>query len=135
MTLKKGTKTAHKWQVMWSLLCWLHNWMRTFQRGLLEILQKATYPRTLLINMVIDSRNLLKIWISVVLSCGMNSNSSQVETFCLEYQYLFAMNLSELGKTSLVQHDIKLDNPTLFKEHYCRFPHINMIKLRNIFRK
>ena len=26
-----------------------------------------------------------------------------------EYQHLFAMNLSELGKTSLVQHDIKLD--------------------------
>ena len=32
------------------------------------------------------------------------------------------MNLSELGKTSLVQHDMKLDNLTLFKEHYCRIP-------------
>ena len=40
----------------------------------------------------------------------------------MEYQHLFAMNLSELGKTSLVQHDIKLDNPTLFKECYCRIP-------------
>ena len=33
-----------------------------------------------------------------------------------EYQHLFAMNLSELGKTSLVQHDIKLDDVTPFKE-------------------
>ena len=35
-----------------------------------------------------------------------------------EYYHLFAMNLSELGKTSLVQHDIKLDDMTLFKECY-----------------
>ena len=42
----------------------------------------------------------------------------------MEYQHLFAMDLSELGKTSLVQHDIKLDNPTPFKEHYCMIlPH------------
>ena len=40
----------------------------------------------------------------------------------MEYQHLFAMSLSELGKTSLVQHDIKLDNPTPFKECYCRIP-------------
>ena len=40
----------------------------------------------------------------------------------MEYQHLFAMNLSELGKTSLVQHDIKLDNSTAFKEHYQRIP-------------
>ena len=35
-----------------------------------------------------------------------------------EYQHLFAMNLSELGKTSLIQHDIKLDDMTPFKEWY-----------------
>ena len=34
----------------------------------------------------------------------------------MEYQHLFAMNLSELSKTLLVQHDIKLDDMTLFKE-------------------
>ena len=33
-----------------------------------------------------------------------------------ENQHLFALNLSELGKTSLVQHDIKLDDMTPFKE-------------------
>ena len=36
----------------------------------------------------------------------------------MEYQHLFVMNLSELGKTSLVQHDIKLDDMTPFKEQY-----------------
>ena len=39
-----------------------------------------------------------------------------------EYQHLFAMNVSELGKTSLVQHDIKLDDMTPFKEWYQRIP-------------
>ena len=33
-----------------------------------------------------------------------------------EYQHLFALNLSDLGKTSLIQHDIKLDDMTPFKE-------------------
>ena len=33
-----------------------------------------------------------------------------------EYQHLFALTLSELGKTSLVQHDIKLDDKSPFKE-------------------
>ena len=42
----------------------------------------------------------------------------------IEYQHPFVMNQSELGRTSLVQHDIKLDDPTPFKEHYQRFfPH------------
>ena len=39
-----------------------------------------------------------------------------------EYQHLFALDLKELGKTSLVQHDIKLDDVTPFKEQYCRIP-------------
>ena len=33
-----------------------------------------------------------------------------------ECQHLFALNLKELGKTSLVQHDIKLSDKTPFKE-------------------
>ena len=33
-----------------------------------------------------------------------------------EYQHLFALNLKELGKTSQVQHDIKLSDKTPFKE-------------------
>ena len=34
----------------------------------------------------------------------------------MEYQHLFALTLNELGKTSLVQHDIKLDDETPFTE-------------------
>ena len=40
----------------------------------------------------------------------------------MEYQHLFVLTLSELGKTSLVQHDIKLDDETPFKEQYHRIP-------------
>ena len=40
----------------------------------------------------------------------------------MEYQHLFALTLSKLGKTSLVQHDIKLDDETPFKEQYHRIP-------------
>ena len=39
-----------------------------------------------------------------------------------EYQHLFALNLKELGKTSLVQHEIKLSNKTPFKERYRGIP-------------
>ena len=39
-----------------------------------------------------------------------------------EYQHLFALNLKELGKTSLVQHEIKLNDKTPFKERYRRIP-------------
>ena len=35
-----------------------------------------------------------------------------------EYQHLFALTLNELGKTSLVQHDIKLADETPCKERY-----------------
>ena len=40
-----------------------------------------------------------------------------VRDLVVEFQHLFAMNLSELGKTSLFQHAIKLDI-TSFKECY-----------------
>ena len=39
-----------------------------------------------------------------------------------EYDHLFALNLKELGKTSLVQHEIKLSDKTPFKERYRRIP-------------
>ena len=43
-----------------------------------------------------------------------------VRDLLMGYQHLYVMNLSELGKISLVQHDVMLDNPTQFKEHYHR---------------
>ena len=54
----------------------------------------------------------------MTLSHGMSNSNNQLRDLLTEYQYLFAMNLSELGKTSLVQHDIKLDDTTPFKECY-----------------
>ena len=39
-----------------------------------------------------------------------------------EYQHLFALNVKELGKTSLVQHEIRLSNNTPFMERYRRIP-------------
>ena len=39
-----------------------------------------------------------------------------------EYLHLFALNLKELGKTSLVQQEIKLSDKTPFKERYRRIP-------------
>ena len=38
------------------------------------------------------------------------------------YQYLFALTLKEFGRTSLVQHKIKLSNDRPFKERYRRIP-------------
>ena len=39
-----------------------------------------------------------------------------------EYHHLFALNLKELGKTSLIQHEIQLSDKTPFKERYMRIP-------------
>ena len=39
-----------------------------------------------------------------------------------EYQHLFGLNLRELGKTFLVQHEIQLSDKTPFKERYRRIP-------------
>ena len=39
-----------------------------------------------------------------------------------EYQHLFALDDSELGCTSLVQHKIYLTDEKPFKEHYQRIP-------------
>ena len=42
--------------------------------------------------------------------------ATSAKNLMTEYQHLFAMNLCELGKTSLVQHDIKSDDMMPFKE-------------------
>ena len=51
----------------------------------------------------------------------MNRNKS-AKVLIKEYQHLFALTLNKLGKTSLVQHDIKLDDVKPFKERYQRIP-------------
>ena len=47
-----------------------------------------------------------------------NEQQQSARTLLREYQCLFALTLNELGKTSLVQHDIKLDDKIPFKERY-----------------
>ena len=63
----------------------------------------------------------------------MEQQHQSAKDLIAEYQHLFALNLNELGKTSLVQHDITLNDMTPFKE-WCieGYLHISMRKLRNI---
>ena len=79
--LKKGTKIAHimAGNVVPPMLA--PKLDENVPKGVAGNTPKATYMRTFLIRMVIDCRNLLKIWISVVLSHGLNSNRSQSDTF------------------------------------------------------
>ena len=46
----------------------------------------------------------------------------KVHDFLVEYQHLFALNDLELGKTSKVKHQIKLNNNVPFKDRYQRIP-------------
>ena len=50
-------------------------------------------------------------------------NQKAVYKLIEDYQHLFAMNIKELGKTSLVKHEIKLDNTIPFKERYRKIPY------------
>ena len=48
----------------------------------------------------------------------------EVHNLMVEYQHLFALNDLELGKTSMVKHEIILSNPVPFKDQYqCIPPH------------
>ena len=66
---------------------------------------------------------------------GDEQQQQSVRNLLMEYQHLFVMNLSELGKTSLVQHDIKLDDITPFKECYQRIPPQQYEEVKKHFRK
>ena len=46
----------------------------------------------------------------------------KVHDLLVEYQHLFALNDLELGKTSKVKHQIKLNNNVPFKDRYWRIP-------------
>ena len=52
-----------------------------------------------------------------------------------EHQYLFALNLKELGKNSLVQHEIRLSDRTPFKERYRRIPPHQYEEVRKHFQE
>ena len=82
--------------------------------------QKVTYSRTYpkkkgRVEKIVKSINLQEIesW---------TDQQQQSAKDLIKYQHLFVLNLSKLGKTSLVQHDIKLDDVTQFKERHKRIP-------------
>ena len=103
--------------VMWCFLWWLPNQMRTYLGRLLEMCQKVAYLGTLSKRIVIDLRKKLFKGLNLEgIELWTEQQQQSVEDLLTEYQHLFAMNLSELCKTSLAQHDIKLDDPTPFKE-------------------
>ena len=52
----------------------------------------------------------------------MEQQQNLVRKLLEEYQHLFALNLKELDRTPLVQHEIKLSNSKPFKERYRRIP-------------
>ena len=52
----------------------------------------------------------------------MEQQQNLVRELIEEYQHLFALSLNELGRTSLVQHEIKLSDSRPFKERYRRIP-------------
>ena len=85
-----------------------------------------------------DGNRLKKLLRNLDLS-GIESWTEQqqqsVRDLLFEYQHLFAMNLCELGKTLLFQHDIKLDNPTPFKEPYHRIPPHQYDKVKKHFQE
>ena len=91
--------------------------MRTYPRRLLELLQRVTYSGAFPERIEVDSKNFESLNLDGIESWDEQQQQS-VRDLLAEYQHLFALNLSELGKTSLVQHDIKLDDMTPFKEHY-----------------
>ena len=74
--------------------------------NLLENLPKENGGR---LNEILEGLNLQGI------ESWMDQQQQSAKGLIAEYQHLFALNLGELGKNSLVQHDIKLDDMTPFK--------------------
>ena len=46
----------------------------------------------------------------------------EAHNLMVEYQHLFTLNDLELGKKSMVKHEIKLSDPVPFKDRYRRIP-------------
>ena len=89
--------------------------------------EAGNVPKSTLLKNIPDAREerIEKILESLSLQ-GIESWSEQqqqsAKSLIREFQHLFALTLNELGKTSLVQHDIKLNDKTPFKERHQRIP-------------
>ena len=88
-----------------------------YLRRLQESLQRTTYSRTFLKEMVAGLKTFESLNLQGIESWTEHQQQS-ARNLIMEYQHRFAMNLSELGRTSLIQHDIKFDDITSFKEQY-----------------
>ena len=93
---------------------------------LLENIPKAKEE---MIGKILDSLKLQGIE-----SCSEQQQHS-AKSLIREYQHLFALTLNELGKTSLVQHNIILDDETPFKERYQRIPPHQYEEVRKHFQE
>ena len=72
-----------------------------------------TYLRTFSERRTVDSQKLFESLNLEGIESWEEQQQQSARDLITEYQHLFAMNLSELSKTSLVQHDIKLDDMTV----------------------
>ena len=86
------------------------------------MLQKAPYWRTYPRQKKKGSKRFLESLSLQGIESWSEQQQQSAKSLTREYQHLFALTLNELGKTSLVQHDIKLDDEIPFKERYQRIP-------------
>ena len=122
LKLKRGTKIAHV-EASSIVPPMVNSWMSENvlekdagndpKSNLLENIPKAKDKR---IKEILESLNLQSI------ESWSEQQQQSGRALIMKYQHLFALTLSKLGKTSLVQHDIKLDDKTPFKEWYHRIP-------------
>ena len=117
LKIRKGTKIAHveASKVLSSLMA-----SQSYENVPKKVAGKP--PKSnLLDDLPKENNRIEKVFESLNLN-GIKSWDKQQQQaardLIMEYLHLFVMSFSELGKTSLVQHDIKLDNMTPFKEQY-----------------
>ena len=116
LELKKGTKISHV-EASSIVPPMVSSWMskNIVKKGaenapksyLLKNIPEAKEER---IKEILESLNLQSI------ESWNEQQQQSARSLIMEYQHLFALTLSKLGKTSLVQYDIKLDDETPFKE-------------------
>ena len=122
LKLKKGTKIAHV-EASSIVPPMVSSGM---SKNVLEK-EAGNAPKSTLLENLLEAKEerIEKILESLNLQSIESWNEQQQQSaraLIREYQHLFALTLNELGKTSLVQHDIKLDDETPFKERYQRIP-------------
>ena len=65
-------------------------------------------------------------------SCWDPQLNEEAKQLFREYAHIFALESLDMGHTSMVKHEIKLDDYTPFKERYCRSHPVCLTKLRII---